>query len=205
MSKRETDAVEAILTDPENSSRTGAEVADLVIQALTDYVKQVRADEIERIASKVVESFEDGRPGEIPARVADAIDRMRQKTHRLAVVGQIQYGPQEPTHTVILGPFSARGILDTQAKFQRVIESGSAAQGVGQQLAWDSRTGSGKGRFMLAPAFFKPRDAWDFFRGPAKRDSEPMNMLTAPPAHIAASIARWQPGLWAQEHDSPRP
>ena len=205
MSQREIAAIEKILTDPENSSRTGAEVAELVIQALTDYVKQVRTDEVERIAKKVVESFEGDRAGDIPARVADAIDRMRSVTHRLAVVGQIQYGPQDATHTVVLGPFSARGILDTPEKFERAIEGGTAARDAGQHLAWDSKTGTGRGRFMLTPAFRRPQDAWDFYRGPAKRDSEPMNLLVPPPRHIAEAIARWKPGIWAEEHETPRP
>ncbi|MFJ2176436.1 hypothetical protein ACIOHE_26535 [Streptomyces sp. NPDC087851] len=126
MKKREIDAVEAILTDPENSSRTGAEVAEAVIEALDD---------------------------------------VRSRTHRLAVVGQIGYGAQGTTHTVVLGPFSARGVLDSPEKFERATEAGTAARTAGQGLAWDARTGLGKGRFMLAPIFFRPRDAWDFFRG----------------------------------------
>ena len=166
MKKREVEALEKILTDPENSSRSGSEIAEACIQALDD---------------------------------------IRAKTHRLAVVGQIRYGPQEATHTVVLGPFSARGILDTQEKFKRATEGGTAAREAGQHLAWDSKTGTGEGRFMLVPAFFKPRDAWDFHRGPAKRDSEPMNMLVPPPAHIAEAVKRWEPGLWGREMDAPRP
>jgi hypothetical protein len=205
MPKREIEAIAKILTDPENSSRTAEEVAELCLGALTDYVKQVRADEVDRIAKKVVESIEGERVGGIPVRIADAIDRMRQTTHRLAVVGQIQYGPQE-THTVVLGPFSARGILDTQEKFRKAAESGGAARDAGQHLAWDSKTGIGRGRFMLAPAFRRPQDAWDFFRGPTKRESEPMNLLVSPPAHTAAAVARWEAGLWAEEHhQTPRP
>lgn len=125
MKQREVSALEKILTDPENSSRTGSEVAALCIEALDD---------------------------------------IRSKTHRLAVVGQIQYEAPGPVHTVVLGPFSSRGILDTQEKFRRATEGGTAAREQGQHLAWDAKTGKGRGRFMLAPAFFKPRDAWDFFR-----------------------------------------
>lgn len=66
---------------------------------------------------------------------------------------------------MILGPFTSRGILDTQEKFRKVLESGTAAREAGEGLAWDSKTGRGRGRFMLAPAFFRPRDAWDFYRG----------------------------------------
>lgn len=118
--------MEAVLTDPENELRTGAEVAERVIEAL---------------------------------------DTVRATTHRMAVVGQLRYEASGPLHTVVLGPFSARGILDSREKFERAVEGGPAARGVGQQLAWDTKTGKGDGRFLLAPAFLKPRDAWDFFRG----------------------------------------
>lgn len=154
--------MEAVLTDPENESRTGAEVAERVIEAL---------------------------------------DSVRATTHRMAVVGQIRYEALGPLHTVVLGPFSARGVLDTREKFERAVEAGPAARGAGQQLAWDAKTGLGDGRFLLAPAFIKPRDAWDFFRGPSKKETEaPTNMLAPPPAHITESIGRWSPGLWAEEH-----
>lgn len=125
-SRRETSAVETVLTDPENSGRTGAEVAELVI---------------------------------------DALDTVRSTTHRMAVVGQIRHGAEGPLHTVVLGPFSARGILDGPEKFDRAVEGGPAARTTGQALAWDTKSGLGRGRFLLAPAFIKPRDAWDFFRG----------------------------------------
>lgn len=198
--------MEKILSDPENSQRTASEVASLVVEALAGTVKALRAEEVERVTERVLEAIRDDRTKDIPSRVLDAIDNRRAQTHRLAVVGQIRFGPQETTHTVVLGPFSARGILDSQEKFQRAVEGNPAARGIGQELAWDSRTGLGEGRFMLAPAFFKSRDAWDFFRGPTKRDSAPMNLLVPPPAHIAESIKRWAPGLWAEEHhNTPRP
>jgi hypothetical protein len=44
---------------------------------------------------------------------------------------------------------------------------------------------------MLAPAFMRPRDAWNFFRpgeGPDPRHER-----------ITASIARWEAGQWARE------
>lgn len=205
MSQREISAVARILTDPENSQRTGSEVAELVIEALAETVKTLRAEEVSQVADRVIQAVEGDRVDGIPARILDAIDERRSRTHRLAVVGQIQYGPQSATHTVVLGPFSARGILDTPAKFERAIEGGTAARNAGQHLAWDSKSGTGRGRFMLVPAFRRPQDAWDFYRGPAKRDSEPMNLLVPPPRHIAEAIARWKPGLWAEENETPRP
>ncbi|MGW2513625.1 hypothetical protein ACWC0A_30375 [Streptomyces scopuliridis] len=164
--------MEAILTDPENSSRTGAEVAELVIEALTDYVKQIRADEVDRIARQVVDSIEGEQVGGIPARVADAIDDMRSVTHRLAVVGQIKYGPQGPTHTVVLGPFRSPVHLASEEQLRAALRRPcAAARDAGGHLAWDTKTGKGRGRFMLAPAFLKPRDAWDFYRGEGPADA----------------------------------
>lgn len=139
---------------------------------------------------------------EVAQLVIDELDDVRARTHRLAVVGQIRYGPQEPTHTVVLGPFSARGILDTAEKFERVTAGPVAAREAGGHLAWDAKTGTGTGRFMFAPAFFKPRDAWDFFRPPKDESGAPMNMFLPPPRHIAETVAGWKPGLWAEEHNA---
>jgi hypothetical protein len=117
-----------------------------------------------------------------------ALDDVRARTHRLAVVGQIAF-PEAPetTYTVVLGPFSARGILDTQEKYLKATEGGSAARTAGQDLAWDTKKGTGKGRFMLAPAFRSARDAWNFFR--PGEDAMPSRF-----AWIAESIQRWEAG-----------
>jgi hypothetical protein len=129
---------------------------------------------------------------EIADLVIDCLDDLRARTHRLAVVGQIAL-PQAPetTHTVVLGPFSARGILDTQEKFRRAVQGGSAARQAGQELAWDTKTGRGRGRFMLAPAFMRPRSAWDFFRQEERIDPRF--------ARITETISRWEAGRWATE------
>jgi hypothetical protein len=127
---------------------------------------------------------------EVADLVIDQLDDLRARTHRLAVVGQIAF-PQAPetTHTVVLGPFGARGILDSQEKFLKAVQGGSAARRAGQDLAWDTKTGRGRGRFMLAPAFQRPRAAWEFFRQP-----EPE--IPARFAWIAESIRRWEAGGW---------
>jgi hypothetical protein len=122
----------------------------------------------------------------------DAVDLVRGRSHRLAVVGQITHEGEEP-HVVVLGPYSARGVLDSQEKFDKAVSGGTAARSDGQQLAWDSKTGTGKGRFMLVPAFHRPRDAWDFYRPDKAGESFA--------AEITESIARWQPGLWTEEYD----
>ena len=176
MSKREVAAVAAVLSDPQNESRTAEEVAALAIEAL---------------------------------------DETRSRTHRVAVVGQIRFGPQEMTHTVTLGPFSSRGVLDTREKFIKAVQGGTAARDAGQHLAWDTKTGTGTGRFMLAPAFFKPRDAWEFFR--ADGFEEEAKQLTGKmlieggwrqakgAAELKADLERWLPALWAEEYGGVEP
>ena len=107
---------------------------------------------------------------EIAQLVIDELDSLRSVSHRLAVVGQISYGPQEAVHTVVLGPFRSPLKLSDEERFQAATERPcTQAREAGRHLAWDTKTGKGQGRFMLAPAFMKPRDAWDFYRdaGPA--------------------------------------
>lgn len=104
---------------------------------------------------------------EVAERAIAALDEVRARSHRLCVVGQISpHGSTAPgdRHTVVLGPFSTRGVLDTPEKFHTATQGGSAAKEAGYGLAWDTKTKKGRGRFQLAPAFIRPRDAWDFFR-----------------------------------------
>lgn len=130
----------------------------------------------------------------------DELDSLRSTTHRLAVVGQITFGPQSDRRTVVLGPFRAPLQLRDEERFREAVQRPcTQARDAGQHLAWDSKTGTGSGRFMLAPAFMRPRDAWDFYRLPKADAGEPMNLLVPPPAHIAEAIERWRPGLWAEE------
>lgn len=129
---------------------------------------------------------------EIGQLCIDELDSLRATSHRLAVVGQIRYGPQEPTHTVVLGPFRSPLKAESEERFKAALERPcAAARDAGRHLAWDSKTGTGSGRFLIAPAFMKPRDAWDFYRPEKRADMQ----------HITESIARWQPGLWAEEYE----
>ncbi|MEW2498346.1 hypothetical protein AB0942_33155 [Streptomyces nodosus] len=127
MSQREINSLAKILSDPENSSRTAEEIAQLCI---------------------------------------DELDSLRATSHRLAVVGQITQGPEEPTYTVALGPFRSPLKLTDEERFKAALERPcTAAREAGRHLAWDAKTGKGRGRFMLVPMFMKPRAAWDYFRG----------------------------------------
>lgn len=103
---------------------------------------------------------------EIAQLCVDELDSLRATSHRLAVVGQISYGPGSAVHTVVLGPFRSPLQLKDESRFAAALEKPcTAARDAGRHLAWDTKTGTGRGRFMLAPAFLKPRDAWDFYRG----------------------------------------
>ncbi|MFB9393380.1 hypothetical protein ACFPM3_20095 [Streptomyces coeruleoprunus] len=102
---------------------------------------------------------------EVATLCIEALDDARARTHRLAVVGQIQYEAPGPVHTVVLGPFSCRGLLDTEEKFRGLLTGPVGAREIGQDLAYDPASKTGRGRFLLAPAFFKARDAWAFYKG----------------------------------------
>ncbi len=145
--------------------------------------------EVAAVAAILADPENENRTAEEMADLAiEALDDTRSRTHRLAVVGQIQFSEApETTHTVVLGPFSCRSILDTRDKFLEVLKSGSAARTAGRDLAWDPKTRLGRGRFTLAPAFARPRDAWDFFR-----PDEPE--IPRRLAWIAESIQRWEAG-----------
>jgi hypothetical protein len=147
VSQREINSLAKILSDPENAQRSAEELAGLILDKVYDLAVSTAKAEIRT---------------ETRREIFDKDSEAR----RLAVVGQISFGPQEPTHTVVLGPFYASRPLSSEERFREVVKLPNAqAREAGQHLAWDYKTGKSRGRFMLAPAFMKPRDAWDFYRG----------------------------------------
>ena len=147
MSQREINSLAKILSDPENSNRSAEELAGLILDKMYDLAVSTAKAEVRT---------------ETRREIFDKDSEAR----RLAVVGQISYGPQEPTHTVVLGPFYAPLKLSDEERFASALERPcTQAREAGQHLAWDSKTNRGRGRFMLVPAFMKPREAWDFYRG----------------------------------------
>ncbi|MEU3522356.1 hypothetical protein AB0E62_00510 [Streptomyces sp. NPDC038707] len=148
---REVIQLAKILSDPENANRSAEEVADLVLKKMYDLAVSTAKAEI-RAETR----------SEIRKQIAERDAAVR----RLAVVGQISFGPQEPTHTVVLGPFYAPQLVDTEEQFNAAVAKPcTPAREAGQNLAWDARSGTGRGRFLLAPVFNTPRQAWDFYRG----------------------------------------
>jgi hypothetical protein len=162
-----------ILADPENSARSAEEVADLVLEKVYALVYASAKAEIRT---------------ETRREIFDKDDQAR----RLAVVGQIQFEGRAETHTVVLGPFHSQGLLSSEEKFRAVLDRACAeARKAGQDLTWDPKTKIGRGRFVLAPAFMRPRAAWDFFRPEAPIDPRL--------ARITETIRRWEAGRWATD------
>jgi hypothetical protein len=175
VSKREVSRLEKILSDPANENRSAEEVAELILSEMYDLAVETAKTEVR---------------AETRAETRREIFENDSKERRLAVVGQIQFGPQDEPHTVVLGPFRAPLKLTSEEKFREAVAKPCRdARQAGQHLAWDYKTGTSRGRFVLAPAFMKPHEAWDFYR-PDRRPSM---------QHITDSIARWKPGLWAEE------
>lgn len=147
MSQREVDRLAKILTDPQNENRTAEELAVLILDAMYDLAVTTAKAEVRT---------------ETRREIFDKDSQVR----RLAVVGQISFGPQEPTHTVVLGPFHAPLKLTSEERFKDILAKPCTdSRRAGQGLAWDYKTGTSRGRFMLAPAFMKANEAWDFYRG----------------------------------------
>lgn len=147
MSQKEINGLAKILSDPQNSNRSAEELAGLILDKMYDLaVSTAKA--------------------EIRAETRREIFDKDSEARRLAVVGQISYGPQEPTHTVVLGPFHAPLKLSDEERFRAALAKPcTPAREAGGHLAWDYKTRRHRGRFMLAPAFMKPNEAWDFYRG----------------------------------------
>lgn len=151
MSQREINSLAKILSDPENEQRSAEEIAALILDKMYDLAVSTAKSEIR---------------AETRAEIRRQVSERDAAVRRLAVVGQISYGPQEPTHTVVLGPFCAPQLVGTEEQYNAAVAKPcTEARDAGRHLAWDAKSGTGRGRFMLAPAFTKPRDAWDFFRG----------------------------------------
>jgi hypothetical protein len=144
---REISQLVKILSDKANQSRSAEELASLILEKMYDLaVSAAKAEVRDETRREIFDKDSEAR--------------------RLAVIGQITTGPQEAVQTVVLGPFYAPLRLTSEERFRAVLgKPCTPARDAGRHLAWDYKTGTGRGRFMLAPAFMKPREAWDFYRG----------------------------------------
>jgi len=82
--------------------------------------------------------------------VVTALEEAEAKKKQVVIVGQIHLPSREKPSVVALGPFGARA--------EKAIEA------AGGQLAWDTKSGTGLGRYMAVPAFPSARAAWDHHR-----------------------------------------
>lgn len=103
--------------------------------------------------------------GDLAEQILETVERLQGEARRIITVGQIYYDGSEKPYTVALGPYSARGNLDSLEKWNKAAEGHTKSRDDGGKLAWDTSTKLGKGRFMVVPILRSARDAWDFFRG----------------------------------------
>lgn len=125
------------------------------------------------MSSKIVKAIiaiieDESNQGEHVANIAeqilDKVEELQGEQKRIAVVGQIQYGGGEDAFPLVLGPYTARGTLNTEEKWRKAAESHTTSRSDGGSLAWDTTAKTGHGRYMLAPMFKNARAAWDFYR-----------------------------------------
>lgn len=133
-----------------------------IIDPETASLAKLKKEEREELHEKELRDLENLEDDALD--IIELVEEHQASTLRLLVVGQIQYADQEQVYTVALGPFGARGKLDTPEKFRSAAEASTAAHEKGGRLAWDVKTGQGRGRYMVVPLLRTPRDAWDFWR-----------------------------------------
>ncbi len=100
----------------------------------------------------------------------EVVEEFHANAERLLVVGQVQPEGDESLYTVALGPFTARGTLDTEAKWDKAAKESTKAHEAGGKLAWHTTSKKGRGRYMVVPIFKSPRDVWDTFGGGAVKE-----------------------------------
>lgn len=105
--------------------------------------------EINAIAAVLAdEANEDKTAEDIAEEIILALDELRSKSHRLAVIASYAWHPGEEPSLAVLGPFSTR--------------APAAARAVGEGMAGTAKGGHGK--WLLVPAYANVRAAWDAVR-----------------------------------------
>lgn len=143
-------------------------------------------------------------PDTIAELVIQALDEVRARTHRLAVVTTYRWMPGEEPLLAVLGPFSTRAT--------------SAAKAAGSAMAGTARGGGGK--WMLAPAYANARDAWAAISPPPKEEQRAAAFLASirertdnpsvwagltVPGSAAACLCGVSSGSWCVKHQKRNP
>lgn len=110
-------------------------IADVLEEADKDIIKYPNQEDVAEAIFELVVSM---------------LEEAEAKKKQVVIVGQIHLPDRETFSHVALGPFGAR--------------AEKASQAAGGQLAWDSRSNTGSGRYMVIPAFPSARAAWDHHR-----------------------------------------
>ena len=94
------------------------------------------------------EANEDKSAEDIAEEIILALDELRSKSHRIAVLANYAWHPEDEPTLAVFGPFSTR--------------SPSTARAVGVGMAGTARGGHGK--WLTVPAYANVRAAWDAVR-----------------------------------------
>lgn len=102
---------------------------------------------------------------EVALKLLEKIEELENESHKIAVVGQILVEGSEKPRIVVLGPFGARGKLETEEAWNKAAESHTGSRSEGGKLAFRSTASpsTARGRFLLAPVFSTASKAWKFF------------------------------------------
>lgn len=135
--------------------------------------------EIQAIADVLNDPANDDRTAEDMAElVIKALDDQRAATHRLAVVANYCWWPQEDKPTLaVIGPFSTRAT--------------GAARAAGEAMAGSVQRGRGK--WMLVPAYANARAAWDAIKPPSEAELRQRKFLESIRARNASNPSVWAP------------
>lgn len=105
--------------------------------------------EIKAVAAVLAdEQNEDKTPEDIAEELILALDELRSKSNRLAVIARYAWKEGEEPSLAVFGPFSTRAT--------------AAARAVGEGMAGTFRGGTGK--WLAVPAYANVRAAWDAVR-----------------------------------------
>lgn len=86
---------------------------------------------------------------EVAEKVIAAYEGVQASTHNLIVLGHFRLSETE-SYVAAVGPLSTRAV--------------ARARGVGERFAWDYKTRTGTGKYVLVPLVRDPNQAWDAAR-----------------------------------------
>ena len=148
-------------------------IRSAVAQAAADLL--AREDNGERSAETLAEELAEA----MIETMVSAYEEIQAKAYNLVVLGHFRLD-DDSSYVAAVGPLSTRAT-------QR-------ARGVGEHFAWDYKTRTGTGRFVLVPLVRSPREAWDAAR---------QDMAAEFVAHLSTPVPGVEPSYEPMRFDMP--